>query len=271
VFGPPHDLGKAPIQNDRLAEVAEQDIRRLEVAVNDAAAMRVGHRVAHRHEARQQAPQSQPALARIATGRLGGVKPGNRLPQRIALNQPHRVERPALRVRAESVYRRDAGVIQPAGDLSFQPKAIAAHRVVRLLALDDLESDFAVQLEILGHENLAQPTFGVWPQHAIPASRGGLLEGQRLVRVGGRGGRGIAGPPLHALTQRRIDRQRGQTLLGIVLMGLQMLIDQGVQEVQTLGTQVSLAYQDFAQGLPLIEHPGLHCGDQRFLADEMHL
>jgi hypothetical protein len=47
-------LGHAPVEHQRLAERAEHDVVRLQVAVDDAAVVRVGHRLAHLDEDLQQ-------------------------------------------------------------------------------------------------------------------------------------------------------------------------------------------------------------------------
>ena len=46
-------LGEPPVHHLDFAEVAHHDIRRLEVAVDDAATMRIGHRLAHLLEDRE--------------------------------------------------------------------------------------------------------------------------------------------------------------------------------------------------------------------------
>ena len=52
--------------------------------------------------------------------------------QAVSSDKAHRVERPALRIGAKPVYRRDPRVVQPAGDLGFEPEALPAHRRVGL-------------------------------------------------------------------------------------------------------------------------------------------
>ena len=66
--GAANDLGQAPVHDQRLAVLAEHDVARLQVAVQHAAAVGVGHRVAHVHEPAQQLPQLQRPLAGIAPG-----------------------------------------------------------------------------------------------------------------------------------------------------------------------------------------------------------
>jgi hypothetical protein len=61
VLGVPDDLRQSPIDDKRLAILAEHDVARLEVAMQHAAAVCVGDRVAHVDEAAQQAAKFQRA------------------------------------------------------------------------------------------------------------------------------------------------------------------------------------------------------------------
>ena len=55
-------LGQAPVDDDRLAEGADQDVARLEVAVDDALVVRVRDRLGDGDDVRQ---QRQPIGARV--------------------------------------------------------------------------------------------------------------------------------------------------------------------------------------------------------------
>ena len=55
---PGEDLGQAPIHHLDLAEAAHHDVRRLQVAVDHAAGVRVRHRLADLLEDRQEAGQA---------------------------------------------------------------------------------------------------------------------------------------------------------------------------------------------------------------------
>jgi hypothetical protein len=65
-------------------------------------------------------------------------------------------------------------VLQTPGDLGLDEEAGAAGRVVGVAHLDLLQSHLAVQLGVLGHEHLSQPTAVVEPQGAEPHA--GLVE-----------------------------------------------------------------------------------------------
>ena len=63
-------LRQAPVHDHGLAEGAHQDVGRLEVAVDDALAVRVGHRLGHGQEVRQQGEPAREAAFRRADERV---------------------------------------------------------------------------------------------------------------------------------------------------------------------------------------------------------
>jgi hypothetical protein len=90
-------LGQAPVDDLGLAELADHDVSRLEIAVDDAVAMGVADRVARRDV------RAEPAEAGL--GRGGGVVGAEEL---AAADQAHRVEQPAIGGAAGVVDRHDA-------------------------------------------------------------------------------------------------------------------------------------------------------------------
>ncbi len=86
-------------------------------------------------------------------------------------NQPHGVKRPAVGVGSPPVHRHDPRMFEVGGDLGLEQESFAAHRAVRVLGSDLLESDLAVQLGVLGHVDLSQSSPGVRPEHAKPRTR----------------------------------------------------------------------------------------------------
>ena len=66
------DLGQAPVHDLDLAEAADHDVRRLQVAVDHAAGVGVGHRLADLLEDRQEAGQ---VVAGVGAG-LQQLRPG---------------------------------------------------------------------------------------------------------------------------------------------------------------------------------------------------
>ena len=110
-------LGQAPVHDLDLAERADHDVGRLQVAVDDAVGVGVADRLADLLEHRQ-----EPA----AVGRRVGP-PSEQVVEGLALDELHRQERPAVGQRADLVDRRDAGVLQLAGDpgLVEEPAGVA--------------------------------------------------------------------------------------------------------------------------------------------------
>ena len=146
-------FGQAPVEHDRFAVVAQDDVLRLQVAVNDAARVRVGQRLAHIHEDIQQPRQRQ--LVFVAGSQLL-VLPTERLRERFALDQLHRVERPAAAI--HFVDRHDVGMLQLPSDLRLfdQPP----HRLRRGRAgLHFLERDLAREFVVPRQPDFAEAPF----------------------------------------------------------------------------------------------------------------
>jgi hypothetical protein len=193
--------------------LADDDVARLDVPVQDAPRVGVADRVADVEEPPQELAQPQRAAAGVGLQRLVGAEAVDRLPEAIALDEAHGVIRPAVGVVAQAVDRHDARVLQPAGDLGLQQEAGAAGRVVGLLVADLLEGDLAVQFLVEGHEDGAQAAPGVRPQDAEPLAVGGGRAdgvGDRAVGVG----IGRAAPEvLHGARQLGVA-QGGEPLAG---------------------------------------------------------
>ncbi len=90
----------------------------------------------------------------------------DRLLEAIPLDEPHRVERPAAGVVAQSIHGDDARVLELAGDLRLVDEPRAAVEVVGVAILDLLEGHRTVELLVQRHGDLAQPSFGVRPEDA---------------------------------------------------------------------------------------------------------
>ena len=103
------DLGQAPVHHLDLAEAADHHVRRLQVAVDHAAGVGVGHRLADRLEDRQEPGQV------VGRRRAGREQVGQRLP----LDQLHGEVRPAVGEGAQLVDRHDARVLELAADLGL--------------------------------------------------------------------------------------------------------------------------------------------------------
>ena len=185
---PAQRLGQAPVDDQRLAVLADDDVARLDVAVQHAAGMGVVDGVADVDEPPQQLRR---ASERRAAGRVPAacvaMEAFDGLLEAVALDESHRVERPATGVGAQAVDRHDARMLQAAGDLGLDQEPLAARRVVGVVVEDLLERDLAVQLGVEGHEHGAQAAAGMGPQDAEPlAVAGGGTDGVTRGAVVGR-------------------------------------------------------------------------------------
>ena len=164
-------LRQAPVHDQRLPVLAEHHVAGLQVAVQHAAAVGVGDRLADVHEAAQQLAEGDRVEAPAA-----GVEGVRGVLEGVAPDEPHGVIRPAALVAAEAVDRHDAGVLQAAGDLGLQEEAAAGGRVVREAALDLLERDAAVQFEVLGDADLPEAALRVRLEDAVAGGPGRQLD-----------------------------------------------------------------------------------------------
>jgi hypothetical protein len=107
-------LCEGPVNDEGLAVVADQNVARPEVAMDHAAAVGIGDRVADIEEAGE-----QPAGLGRAAGAGGRefVIGTDGLLQVVAADEAHGIERAARGVVAEAVDGDDAGVLELAGDL----------------------------------------------------------------------------------------------------------------------------------------------------------
>ena len=213
-FGAADDLGQPPVDDQGLAVRAQQDVGRLEIAVDHSAVVRVGDHITDGHEPRQEPSQRQPLLFPIAAGFLAVlVKARDLLLEALALDQPHGVERPALRIPAQAVDRDHAGMLQPPRDLGFDDEPSPVLAVVGLLGPDLLERNLAVKLAIQRNRNQAQTPLGIRPQDREPRAvlgRGAAGELRRrlgIVAAAGLNRTNRAGAaPTSASTRRSIAR-----------------------------------------------------------------
>ena len=106
---------EAPVDHDRLAELSNDHVRRLEITMDHAFAVRVADGVGDRDHMRQ---QRQPVAQRAALG--------EQLLERAALDELHHVVRIAIRPAAGLVDGDDAGVLEPSRDqrLANEPRFV---------------------------------------------------------------------------------------------------------------------------------------------------
>ena len=95
----------------------------------------VGNRVAGVDDAAQQSPKNQFSPTRPRRLTLRSVKPLDRLFERLALDQTHRIIRAAIRIPAQAVNRHDPRVLQSAGDSSLSQETRLADLVERVMPL----------------------------------------------------------------------------------------------------------------------------------------
>src|SRR5262249_55186325 len=132
-------LGNAPIDYQRLSKPAEHDVLRLQVAMNDAAAMGVRNGIAGVDQALQQPAKRDLALARLPRGRVARMEPLDGLLERLPFDQSHRVIRPAIGVSAQTVNRHDPRMLQPSRDLGFKNEPGLADWIMRMVGPKLLE------------------------------------------------------------------------------------------------------------------------------------
>ena len=162
--------------------LADDDVARLDVAMQHAAAMGVIDGIARVHEPAKQLAHLQRAAAEVFFQTLVGMKAIDGFLEGIATNETHDVEGPAIGVRAQAINRHDAGMLKPAGDLGLEQEPLAADRVVGMLIKDLLERDLAMELGIERHEYGAQAAARMRTQHAEPLAVGrgrahGVIDG----------------------------------------------------------------------------------------------
>ena len=110
------------------------------------------------------------------------MKPRDRVLETLAAHEPHRIERPPIRMMAQAVDRHDSGMLKAPGDLRFEQKPRARLAITGVPLLDLLERHLAVQLFVHRHRNDTQAALRVWAQNAKPTARH-----CRTAQVGGRG------------------------------------------------------------------------------------
>src|SRR5262249_51190537 len=124
-------------------------------------------------------PQRKAALAilQAAPGRV--MKSLDGIPQRLTLDETHRVTRLASLISHQAVDRHDARMLQLAGNLGFEQEAAASRRVAGVVVLDAFQGNLAVQFRVERQVNFAGAPLGMETQGTISTrSRG---------RAGGRG------------------------------------------------------------------------------------
>jgi len=282
---PAQTLGQAPVDHQGLAVLAEHDVARLQVAVEDAPAVGVVDRVTDVEEPPQQLQQRQGPLTGIAAFPLGSVKLLDGRLEVVAADEPHRVKRAAVVIGPQAVDRHDAGVLEPAGDLGLDDEPSALVLVCSMIELDTLEGDDPMQLLVAGDVDLAESAAVVEADNAEAA----LGVGGRafVVPIGGAVSMGVfvggvseakiekaglefnVGELLEAVADRGEDTQDAQAALGVEAVLLEVLFNQALQEGVASRAERALVEEDPAQGLGLVSDPCIEGGQESVAIDEV--
>ena len=263
--------------------LADDDVARLDVAVQDAAAVRVLDRVADVDEPPQQLAQLQRAAAGVRLQRLVPMGPLDRVLEAVAADEAHGVEGAAVAVGAQAVDRHDPRMLQPAGDLGFEYEALSAGRVVGVAVEDLLQGHLAVQLGVQRHEHGAEAAPGVRPEDAESLTVGGRRAdgvGGGAVGVGlGRAGADVGEGGLdlgvaqagQSLAGGAAGGDGGQARLRVAAMLLQVQGYHRLDAGALLDVEVAATDEVIGQRTALVAGPSLEGGDQGPLIDQADL
>ena len=119
-----------------FAEATDHHVGRLEVAVDHAFGVGVGHRFADLEDHTQRSGERPVVLPGLACGRRLAVDEVDQLGEVAPLHELHREEEPPVSVEPELVDRNDARMLQLTVDLGLVEEARQRARVERLLRVD---------------------------------------------------------------------------------------------------------------------------------------
>ena len=179
VGGRQDPLCDAPVQHEGLAILAEHDVVRLDIAMDDAAAVGEGDGLAEVDENGQQA-QLLDFLRRLRGGRRVVVIL-DRILERAATDEFHDVKGPALGIGPQLMEGHDTGVFEPARNLCFEQELI-------LVSFPSLahafEGHLAANVLVFGQPDLSHAAAGVIALEKIAARLGRFGNGKvRLAHV----------------------------------------------------------------------------------------
>ncbi len=178
---PADQFRQSPVEDDDLAEITQDDILSLEVAVDDAARMAVSDSVTDRDKSVQERRQ----LQRIDLARQAPVVVrAGRFTQGATLDEAHRVERlPIIPPPHQLVDRDNARVLQLAGDLRLLEKTRPEFGMVGPLGPKLLQRDIAAEFAVVGQPNAADATGRVQSESGVAIVGCGCIRYRRnLVR-----------------------------------------------------------------------------------------
>ena len=96
------------------------------------------------------------------------MEPRDRGLERLSLDEPHDVIRPAGGIAPQTIDGNDSRVLEPSGDLRLENEPRLADRVMGMISLEHLESDLTIELGIDCQKDLAEPAAGMRPQNRKP-------------------------------------------------------------------------------------------------------
>jgi hypothetical protein len=184
-FGFAEHFRDAPIEQNHFAEVAEDHVRRFQVAVNDAPRVCVGDRLAQRDERGEQFAQVERAGG---AARAALVVAGDGFAERAPAHEPHGVERRAGVVAREFVHGHDAGVFELPGDAGLAHEPRRRGRQPAALGKQFLERHFAVHAGVVREPHAAQAAGRVQARDGIAVA---AAAGERLRQQHGTGRPGV--------------------------------------------------------------------------------
>ena len=164
------DLREPPVDDLGLAEVAGDDVLRLDVEVEDAAGVGKLDRPAGSGEVPKERPEGQ-LIERVGVSEMVG---GNLLVERTRPEIPHHLEELATGMLANVVTRHDPRMLEVRTGASLAEKSPPVPRVFGELRQNLLEKDFPIELAITGDPHLPHPSRELPLEELVAASAGGV-------------------------------------------------------------------------------------------------
>ncbi|MCO5165167.1 MAG: hypothetical protein M9894_02210 [Planctomycetes bacterium] len=243
---------EAPVHHQHLAEGADHDVLGLEVAVDHALAVRVGHRLRHLHERLEEVAR----LARPPPPPLEGGR------QRAAVDRAHEQVVLIDRRRARLVDRRDPGMVEPGRDHDLAPEA--AHPHGARLALHQLERRQAPEARV-AHE--VDDPHAPLAQHPLARDDEPGPERDRVTHpVGPLAPGGLAVE--HRRRPVRVARARLGHGQGAGRRAAPRRLELGPEPREGLGAEEPLRHEEVRQGPPVPARPRGEGLPQPVLGDE---
>ena len=166
------DLGEPPVDDLGLAELAGDDVLRLDVEVEDALSHAVDEvdRPAGGGEMPQKRPEGQ-LINRVGMGEMVG---SDLLMERTGAEIAHHLEELAAGMLTDVVDRHDARMLEIRAGAHLSQKPSPALRVVGHLRKDLLEEHFPIELAITGPPHLPHSPPELSLEEFVAASAGGV-------------------------------------------------------------------------------------------------